>query len=281
MRFTRSILILTLLAALCGAAMTALTIIPAATPAAHAAPRAAITASPEPDPPSSPVPDTPVLDTPVPDTPVPRDEDNGRADPALAKSVEPADPHVGDEVVFTLTVTNHGDRRARDVVVTDPVPPLFEVLEAHADRGDLEVSGNTVVARIGTVAPGEVIRISIRARVTGDAPAASNSAELTTSNGDRDVSNNAATVTLALATAPPTATPTVEPTPAATETPTPPSVAQQEADQSASSSADAPRQRLPRTATPLADGDLWLLAALGLAGIALGVWARRRQAATR
>ncbi|HWQ12245.1 MAG TPA: DUF11 domain-containing protein, partial [Roseiflexaceae bacterium] len=187
---------------LCAAALLALAGTPAGAPRAVAAPRPVITNTPEPptpqptSPPATPRPTDapPPRPTDVPPTRPP--ENDGNADPALAKAVEPATARVGDEVLFVLTVTNRGNDDAKDVVVTDEVPGPFAVLGAEAGRGDVSVSGNTVVVTLGSMAPDEVVVIRIRARVTAAAPDVSNTATLVTSSRADDATNNVSGVTL-------------------------------------------------------------------------------------
>ena len=74
-------------------------------PSARAAPALGITPTPTPT----------VTPTPLP-TPTPA---VGIADPAITKRGEPEQAHPGEEVTFTLEVTNYGKQSAVDVVVTD------------------------------------------------------------------------------------------------------------------------------------------------------------------
>src|SRR5262245_2864804 len=118
--------------------------------------------------PSTPTPATPVIATSTPTppsgavTPPPtKVPPAGTADPAVTKAVNVPEAHIGDEVIFTLTVTNRGTVNAADVVVTDPVPDFLDVIEATTTRGNVSSEGRTVRVVIGTVAPGEVITITI------------------------------------------------------------------------------------------------------------------------
>src|SRR5262245_13091617 len=116
----------------------------------------------------TPSPATPVIATSTPTppsgavTPPPtKVPPSGTADPAITKAVNVPEAHIGDEVIFTLTVTNRGTVNAADVVVTDPVPDFLDVIEATTTRGNVSSEGRTVRVVIGTVAPGEVITITI------------------------------------------------------------------------------------------------------------------------
>lgn len=245
----------------------------------NAAPPAAVTGTPtEPATPTfTAVPPPPTAtsttiptDTPPPtatSTPKPPPTEQSVADPAISKSASVAEARVGDEITFTIVVTNRGNRAANDVVVTDSLPDYLDLLDATASRGSLTVSGRTVTVDIGSVAPGEQITIRIRARVNERAqpPSGRNGVSLTTSSSTDDPSNNSAEVTFAiLAGSDPTATPE-EASPAATPAPTdlPPSTV------------PAPRN-LPRTGGEDASAPLPILVALGLAALTLSMLLRRR-----
>jgi LPXTG-site transpeptidase (sortase) family protein len=97
-------------------------------------------------------------------------------DPAIAKSVNPTRVFAGQTATYTLVVTNNGSAPATNVVVTDTLSSLFEIVQASATRGSADVDGQTVTFGIGTVNPGEVITLTILIRVspgataTGDIP---------------------------------------------------------------------------------------------------------------
>jgi uncharacterized repeat protein (TIGR01451 family) len=260
------------------AALLVLAFGPSGASPAGAAPRGAITPSPEPDPPTA-VPTATTPPTPVPPTSVPTEtppEDDGRTDPLLEKSVDPSSVRTGDVVVFTLTVSNLGDERAEDVVVTDPLPAFFTVLDAETERGSVAIHGNAVTATLGTLSSTDVIRIRIRARVNGGAPSASNTATLTTSSGDNDIGNDMSGVTVVLLDFQ-AATPTLTLPPEAVATPVTPTGDTQTRDTNAPApQRAAPRQQLPRTGAPVSAGAGMALIVLGLAGVVAGFALRRR-----
>jgi uncharacterized repeat protein (TIGR01451 family) len=212
-------------------------------------------------------------------TPKPRPTDDSkpeRADPAVTKAVNVDQARIGDVVVFTLTVTNHGGETADDVVVTDTLPEFLDVVDANASKGAIAVDGRTVVITIGTVAPGEVIVIHIRARVNERAqpPGGRNSVTLTTSNNSDDPANDIDSVDITIL--PPsdtTATPA-----ASAEAPTAgsPTVAPG----AAAPTAVTRPPNLPNTgAADSPAGSSWPLALLGLAAIMLSLLIHRRAAA--
>jgi uncharacterized repeat protein (TIGR01451 family) len=174
-----------------------------------------------PKPTSTPTPGTPPAATPGPTkTPRPKHE---KADPAITKSVNIGEAKIGDEVVFTISVTNNGPGTAEDVVVTDPIADYMDVIEATTTRGNVSSEGRTVIVTIGRVPAGDEITIRIRVRINERAqpPGGRNSVSLTTSSPGDDPSNNSSTVTFAIVVA---GTPTMTPaaTPTATATPATP-----------------------------------------------------------
>jgi uncharacterized repeat protein (TIGR01451 family) len=150
-------------------------------------------------------------------TPRPKSE---LADPAITKSSSVSDAKIGDEITFTIRVTNSGPNTADDVVVTDPIPDYLDVIEATTTRGDVSSSGRTVIVTIGKVPAGDEVTIRIRVRVNerAEPPGGRNSVSLTTSSPGDDPSNNSSEVSFnIIGPATPTAvlglvaTPTAEP----------------------------------------------------------------------
>ncbi len=119
------------------------------------------------------------------------------ADPAISKSSSVSEAKIGDEITFTIQVTNSGPGTAQDVVVTDPIPDYLDVIEATTTRGDVSSNGRTVRVTIGKVPAGDEVTIHIRVRVNERAmpPSGRNSVSLTTSSPGDDPSNNTSEVT--------------------------------------------------------------------------------------
>lgn len=187
------------------------------------------TRTPVPPPTNTPAP-APSL-TPVPPTPVPPVEEPGDeekptatptiiptpttvpiADPAITKSVNKSQVQVGDSIEFTLTVTNLGSATASDVVVDDSLPSFLALEGASASRGEVSTNGSSVHVVIGDLAPGEVVTITISARVTADAvpPANVNTATVVSSSPSDNPNNNSSSVEL-FTVAAPTAVPATLP----------------------------------------------------------------------
>lgn len=221
-------------------------------PRSTAAPLAAISETPIEQPTRTPT-STPDTRTPI---ATPHRDKPGIADPAVTKSVNVGEARIGDEVTFTIKVTNRGNDTANDVVVTDPIPDYMDVIEATTTRGNVSSNGRTVIVNVGPVAPGEEVTIRIRVRINERAqpPVGRNGVSITTSSPGDDPGNNSSETTFSIIGE---ATPTAEPL---TATPVPTA---------------APRQ-LPRTAAGDDNKELIVLGVLvGLVAFALSLLMRR------
>jgi uncharacterized repeat protein (TIGR01451 family) len=112
-------------------------------------------------------------------------------DPVIIKRSEPSEALPGQEVTFTLEVTNQGNESAVGVVVTDEVSEYLEILEVTTTQGTVTIEGQKITVDIGVVGPGFVVEIVIRARVRDDAPSPleiENFARLTSHNGGERIS---------------------------------------------------------------------------------------------
>ncbi|HMA33026.1 MAG TPA: DUF11 domain-containing protein [Chloroflexia bacterium] len=95
----------------------------------------------------------------------------GRPDLTIHKTVEPPRAPGGTLVTFTIVVTNRGTADATEVVVDDNVPGQLIVQSASTTKGTAAIDGNHVTVAIGTMAPGEVVTITITAVVRPGTPA--------------------------------------------------------------------------------------------------------------
>jgi uncharacterized repeat protein (TIGR01451 family) len=94
-------------------------------------------------------------------------------DPKIYKTVDSPLRHVGETVVFTVTVTNEGTANATDVVVTDVIHPRLESVTLATSKGttsyDPATRKWTVV--VGVLAPKEMVTVvitGVTAKVPGD-----------------------------------------------------------------------------------------------------------------
>ncbi|PJK07350.1 hypothetical protein CO608_10365, partial [Lysobacteraceae bacterium NML08-0793] len=88
------------------------------------------------------------------------------ADLGVTKVVDNATAAVGEEVTFTITVTNHGPSAAADVTVAEQLPSGYTLVSATATAGSYSAPTWT----LGTLANGAVETLTLKATVnaTGD-----------------------------------------------------------------------------------------------------------------
>jgi uncharacterized repeat protein (TIGR01451 family) len=135
---------------------------------------------------------SPIADTnPANDTATDTDAVGTSADLSLAKS-DDADPVLaGDELTYTIVVSNDGPSDAAGVVVTDDVPVGTSFVSA--DHGGVE-SGGTVTWNHGILAAGDsaTVHVTVAVDPSRIAPL-SNTAAVTSATPDPDGSNDADT----------------------------------------------------------------------------------------
>ncbi len=86
----------------------------------------------------------------------------------LNKSISPRAVAVGENQTFTVRVTNEGNRRARNVVMRDPLPSAVRFIRASTSRrvpGSCGLRDRTVVCDLGTLRPGRTVTVKIVVRV--------------------------------------------------------------------------------------------------------------------
>jgi uncharacterized repeat protein (TIGR01451 family) len=87
-----------------------------------------------------------------------------QADLALTKTVSNPTPNVGDAVVFTITLTNHGPNDATNVKVDDVLPAGLTFVSFSASQGIDDPAVGTW--SVGTVPDGATATLDVEARVT-------------------------------------------------------------------------------------------------------------------
>ncbi len=132
--------------------------------AANAAPAAApvMGITPTPTLTNTPTP-TPIV-TPTP-TPPPGVSD---CDLVVIKRADPTQVEPGDEVTFTIEVTNRGQTGAINVQVIDDVHEDLEILEVTTTQGIARVEGQRVIVDIGVIGQDFVVTVVIHTRVRED-----------------------------------------------------------------------------------------------------------------
>jgi uncharacterized repeat protein (TIGR01451 family) len=134
------------------------------------APALVITVTPTPTYTLTPTPTATVTPTPTP-TP-PRDTvSRSPCDLVITKRVEPTEVQPGDEVLFTIEVTNKGQQGAVNTFVIDDIPEYLEILDVDTSQGTWRQEGQKIIVDIGVIGQDYVVVILIYTRVRDDAPA--------------------------------------------------------------------------------------------------------------
>jgi uncharacterized repeat protein (TIGR01451 family) len=114
-----------------------------------------------------------------------------RADLSVTKGDSPDPVVAGNQVTYTMVVTNNGPSTAASTVLTDPLPGGTSFVSA--DGGGAE-SGGTVTWNLGSLATGATTTVHLVVAVNaGRTSGLSNTASVTSSVTDPDASNNSAT----------------------------------------------------------------------------------------
>lgn len=95
-----------------------------------------------------------------------------RLDPAIVKLVDPAFALPGEDVNWTIVVTNPHSVPINNVTFVDNFPAQLEIISTSADNtvGSLVVTGNTVTYSIVVINPGQSIRVSVLTRIRPGTP---------------------------------------------------------------------------------------------------------------
>lgn len=114
------------------------------------------------------------------------------SDLSVTKTDSPDPVPAGSELIYTIVATNNGPDTASGVTVTDPLPAGMSFLSAESTQGSCSESSGTVACNLGTLASHGTATVTIRVRPIA-AGNASNTATITSNEGDPDLGNNAAT----------------------------------------------------------------------------------------
>ena len=122
---------------------------------------------------------------------------NAAADLAITKSLDTAVPIAGRPVTFTIGVTNNGPQTATGVTVTDPIPAGLSGVTATSPGATCTVTG-AVTCSVPDMAVGQSVQIQVTGTLSpSDDPGSSltNTATVSGTRTDPDLSNNTASVT--------------------------------------------------------------------------------------
>ena len=114
------------------------------------------------------------------------------ADVSIVKLVSNQTSHYGDEIVWTIVVTNNGPNAAENVYVIDflPVDDLIQTRQPYVSKGQIAHLGNNGLWTIGTMENGETQYCEVYTKVTSTNKTIINVVNVTTSTYDPELSNN-------------------------------------------------------------------------------------------
>jgi uncharacterized repeat protein (TIGR01451 family) len=116
------------------------------------------------------------------------------ADLSIAQTVSNGQPNVGDTVVFTISLANHGPNAGTNVSVTDLLPAGLALVSASSGQGTY--NGVTGLWTVGTVTTTSPLTLALVARVTSPAAMTNTAAISHADQVDPVVVDNAASVTI-------------------------------------------------------------------------------------
>lgn len=118
-----------------------------------------------------------------------------QADLAITKTVNNATPNVGQDVTFSLLVTNLGPNNATNAVITDKLPAGLTFVSDTASEGSYNPT--TGVWTAGTVGTGTVTPVTLTIVAQVATPGAkTNTATVTADQYDPNLSNNTSSATV-------------------------------------------------------------------------------------
>jgi uncharacterized repeat protein (TIGR01451 family) len=88
----------------------------------------------------------------------------------ITKRVEPTEVRPGDEVLFTIEVTNQKHTGAVNTQVIDEISEYLEILDVDTSQGTWRQEGQKIIVDIGVIGQDYVVTIRIYTRVRDDAP---------------------------------------------------------------------------------------------------------------
>lgn len=85
------------------------------------------------------------------------------------KSSDPSVVHPGEEFEYLISVRNGGDSDAENVMITDEMPSVFEIVDVNIEKGECSVDGQTISCTIDKLDPDEIVEMIVTVRASVDA----------------------------------------------------------------------------------------------------------------
>ncbi|MGB2642846.1 MAG: C25 family cysteine peptidase [Candidatus Acidiferrum sp.] len=127
-----------------------------------------------------------------------------QADVAIVKTASPDPVDQGTNLTYTLQITNNGPAVAQGVVVTDPIPGEVTFVSASSTQGTCTNSSSPVIVTctIGSVSVGGavVVNINATANTFSSTTLSTNTATVTATTGDPNLTNNTSSFVSTIAT---------------------------------------------------------------------------------
>jgi uncharacterized repeat protein (TIGR01451 family) len=121
-----------------------------------------------------------------------------QADVAITKTANPDPVNQGTNLQYTIQVTNNGPAAAQGVTVTDPIPGEVTFISVSTTQGTCAytTSTTTVSCPLGTVSVGGLALITINATANtfSSSTLSTNTATVSATTGDPNLTNNTASV---------------------------------------------------------------------------------------
>ena len=126
-----------------------------------------------------------------------------QADVAITKTANPDPVDQGTNLQYTLQVTNNGPAAAQGVTVSDPIPAEVVYVSSSTTQGTCTytVSTTTVSCSLGSVSVGGLVLITINvsANTFNSSTLSTNTATVSATTGDPNLTNNTASVSSTIA----------------------------------------------------------------------------------
>ncbi len=117
------------------------------------------------------------------------------SDLALGITAQPSPVIIGQNLTYTISVTNNGPSTAKNVTISHQLPGSVLFISASASQGTTAQASGLVIGNLGTLAVGASATMTVTVIPTVQGGITS-TATVTSSQTDPDPSNNSATVTV-------------------------------------------------------------------------------------